>query len=297
MAAPARRRCSSRSGRRSTKRRPTSRELEIDEVSEPVPSRGRSALVAAPRRSVDRRRGRGAIAVAGRDGRSTSMSEQADGPGPAAAPLAALRGFVRPARPAGALRAVRHGAGRRPSASGSSRRTGSSSAPASRARSCSRAAGASTYKRVPRRITRLADFALTDEQWDALDDSRSTWRSSSTAARPGRSSPSTRARPGRPSRCCRSTPGTTSSRTSPAARARARRRGAARQPRAAARRRRRRTLLRRADRRVLQAGRADPQVAGAVCRAAPRCGARSRRSSPSSRRAPTRARRRRACLT
>lgn len=29
-------------------------------------------------------------------------------------------------------------------------------------------AGASTYKRVPRRISRLTDFALTDEQWDAL---------------------------------------------------------------------------------------------------------------------------------
>ena len=29
-------------------------------------------------------------------------------------------------------------------------------------------AGASAYKRVPRRVLRLTDFALTDEQWDAL---------------------------------------------------------------------------------------------------------------------------------
>ena len=95
------------------------------------------------------------------------MRQPADGAGRDRAPLAALRGFVRQRVPL--ERCELCGKGLPPDHAHLVR-------PENRQLVCACApcavlfadAGAATYKRVPRRITLLADYALTDEQWEAL---------------------------------------------------------------------------------------------------------------------------------
>jgi hypothetical protein len=95
------------------------------------------------------------------------MSERMDGGNGDRAPLAALRRFVRQRVPL--ERCELCGKGLAPEHAHLVR-------PEHRQLVCAcdacavlfAGSGASTYKRVPRGITRLADFVLTDEQWDAL---------------------------------------------------------------------------------------------------------------------------------
>jgi hypothetical protein len=96
------------------------------------------------------------------------MKQPIDGVGSDRAPLAALRGFIRP-RGAPLERCELCGKGLAPEHSHlvtlERRQIVCACEP------CAflfAGAASSTYKRVPRRITRLADFALSDEQWDAL---------------------------------------------------------------------------------------------------------------------------------
>lgn len=95
------------------------------------------------------------------------MSEQTDGAGRDRSPLAVLRGFVRQRGPL--ERCELCGTGLAPEHSHVL-----SIANRQLVCACDPCAflfvdtGAGTYKRVPRRITELADFALTDEQWEAL---------------------------------------------------------------------------------------------------------------------------------
>ena len=95
------------------------------------------------------------------------MPEWTNGEGAERAPLAALRGFVRQRVPVERCELCGKGLGAEHSHLVRTERRQLVCA----CEPCALlfvGAGASAYKRVPRRITALNDFELSDEQWDAL---------------------------------------------------------------------------------------------------------------------------------